>query len=411
MSIWEIVVVGYHLVLVAGLVGVLVNSCASAWAMPTVGDEPDGGPDQDGGGAELPSVSVLVPARNEERSILDCVRSLLEQDYGGRFEVVVLDDQSEDGTVGALASLDDARLRVISGKPLPDGWVGKPWACHQLSEAASGEYLLFTDADTVHEPAALRAAVGWARRHGLGLLSLWPGQITRTWSERLVIPLLYVLGAGMLPHVIYATFLRFPRSLRLVGERGARIMGVANGQFMLFQGETYRAVGGHRAVKSDLVEDVALGRRTLLAAGMGVGGRLLNADGSPLVRCRMYRSFGELWAGFSKNVRPVFEDRPGGFVGLGIFNLCALVVPVLALAFAYASPWVLAEVGLIFAIRVVLTLRFRTSWWSVVGHPVAYLLATAIGINSWRLTRRGAVLWKGRRYDPLNTGNSSRRRP
>ena len=134
-------------------------------------------------------VSVLVPARNEEANISNCVRSLLAQDYPD-FEVVVLNDGSTDRTGEILAELAGARLRVLEGADLPEGWLGKNWACHQLAEAADGEIILFTDADTRHGPQSVRHGVAALEAEGADLLTAIPHEETVTWAERLVVPVI-----------------------------------------------------------------------------------------------------------------------------------------------------------------------------------------------------------------------------
>ena len=139
---------------------------------------------------DVPRVSILVPARNEERTIAACVQSLLSQDYPD-FEILVLDDASEDRTGALVRQFEkDPRLRTLRGTPLPAGWLGKPWACHQLAQAASGEVLLFTDADTVHHPKMLGDAVAALQAERVDLLSALPRLRLATWSERLVLPIL-----------------------------------------------------------------------------------------------------------------------------------------------------------------------------------------------------------------------------
>ena len=140
-----------------------------------------------------PRFSVLVPARNEESNIGNCVQGLLAQDYPD-FQIVVLDDNSTDRTWEILQSYasKDSRLKLIKGKPLPDDWLGKHWACHQLADQADGEYLLFVDADTLHEPCMLKKSASAMLTERADLISALPCQVVVTWSERLAVPAFYV---------------------------------------------------------------------------------------------------------------------------------------------------------------------------------------------------------------------------
>lgn len=370
---------------------------------------------------DAPLVSVLVPARNEARRISPCLVSLLAQDYPN-YEIVVLDDHSEDSTAGVVLGLGLSRekmspRRLIEGLPLPAGWTGKGWACHQLAAAARGEYLLFTDADTVHAPGALSACVGHAIDQQASMLSAWPRQETGTWSEKAVIPLVYVLLLGALPHRILHRLQRRPDYARRMSARGLATLGAANGQYILFRRDAYEAIGGHAAVRDHLVEDVALGR--LVAARTAEGMRLINCDGSQLVRCRMYTSFAEVWEGFTKNLRAAFAESAATFWMFGVLQAVGLVLP-----FVWAClPWVsgrwwwlpVSQVVWLYALRAVLALRFRTSWTGVWLHPVGQALSLVIGLNSWRLSARRGVTWKGRTYrmsepvadslDPMSTGH------
>src|ERR1700736_3336983 len=131
-----------------------------------------------------PLVSVLIPARNEEHRIGKCLKSLLNQSYSN-LEILVLDDQSEDDTAGVVTTIRGSNLRLIAGKTLPPGWVGKSWACQQLADEARGELLLFTDADTIHPPGTISAVVSKQAATGADLLTVWPFQVTETWAEKL----------------------------------------------------------------------------------------------------------------------------------------------------------------------------------------------------------------------------------
>jgi len=358
-------------------------------------------------------VSVLIPARNEERRIGECLSSLAAQEPPVR-EIILLDDRSTDRTgeiARKLGFSEDpgSRLRLIRGEELPGGWVGKNWACHQLSLAANpaSRHLLFTDADTVHGPACARTALSHAKAMAADLLSLWPDQITGTWSEKLVIPLGYLLFMAFQPFAPMAWLQSRPSRVAALGISRVRLasMGVANGQFLLFRRASYDALGGHEALKDHLVEDIAFGRR--VASRTGEGMRVINADGIDLLRCRMYSGLAELWEGFSKNLRPVFEESHIGFLLFGVVIGALFLLPFLLLVL---NPWFLGELHgevaypalgaalLIVTMRLLLTLRFRTSWLGFAAHPIAIALALMIGLNSWRLCQRKGIRWKGRIY-------------
>ncbi len=356
------------------------------------------------GPAGVPLVSILVPARNEEPRLPRCLDSLLAQKYPN-FEIIVLDDNSTDGT--ARVALErgfsheaGATRRLMSGAVLPTGWTGKGWACHQLALAARGEYLLFTDADTQHAPDCLTTTVGHAIHERADLLAAWPRQITVTWSERLVIPLIGLLILGFMPHLFLWLPQRFPALAQRVPRRWLWSLGGANGQFLLFRRTAYDSIGGHESVRDHLVEDVALARR--IAERIREGMRLTNCDGSEIVSCRMYENFAGVWEGFTKNLRAAFDDRLGMFVGFGLMQLVCLVLPFAMICFpGWLGPWrkfAALEVALIYLIRVILTLRLNTSWLSCLLHPFAQLFALTIGLNSWRLSHGKGVQWKGRTY-------------
>ncbi|MCX6005769.1 MAG: glycosyltransferase [Chloroflexi bacterium] len=200
---------------------------------------------------EWPHFSVLVPARNEEGNIGDCVAGLLAQDYP-TFQLIVLDDNSTDRTWEILKQFanKDQRLRLIKGKPLPSDWLGKHWACHQLAEEADGELLLFVDADTVHGPDMLRCTAAAMSGEQAALISALPRQHVVTWSEMLSIPAFYL---GMLCGV----------PMRLTRLQRNPLLFNCLGQFLVFRRAAYYASGGYAAVRQNIVDDLAIGRRGL----------------------------------------------------------------------------------------------------------------------------------------------------
>lgn len=340
-----------------------------------------------------PMVAVLVPARNEEANIEACLSALLLQSYPN-LEVWLYDDDSIDRTAEIAASIaarSNGRLHIVtgSGDP-PPGWLGKANACYCLyaamREHSTPQYVLFTDADVRFHADAVGRAVACAQAKQAGLLSIFPMQITVTWAERLAVPLLL--------HWTVYTFLPLP----LAHSSPRRAFAAANGQFMLFKREAYEALGGHAAVRSQILEDVALARATKAA-----GYKAILADGGKLVRTRMYTGGREVWDGYSKNAFAFFGYSPP-LLALGILVLAALYIAPVALA-AYAlftrQPALLilsfAKYGLGVAPRLLLAARFHYRLLDAFLHPVAILYVVAIELNSMRWALAGQSAWKGRR--------------
>lgn len=336
---------------------------------------------------EPPLVSVLVPARNEARAIERCVRSLLAQDYPA-FELLVLDDHSEDHTPAILQTLREEfpSLRQLSGLPLPEGWTGKNWACQQLARAADprSRFLLFTDADTVHAPDTLRRAVAEAERDSLALLSLMPAQEVKTWAEVAVVSLLPLQILGYLP-LPALEWLPVP------------LFAAANGQFMLFRRVAYEESGGHAAHAGAQAEDVALARGVKAS-----GGRVRLGNGAGLVRCRMYHSAGEVIGGFRRTFASGFRMAWPVAMGITLANGVVYLLPFLLVPFRPLSRWLAA---LILLLRGLVVWRSASPLQSVLWHPVG--VALLLGIQG--LAARDAMLgkqtrWKGRRYPAQEGG-------
>lgn len=333
------------------------------------------------------SVTIMVPARNEERCIEACVRSLCEQDYAD-LQVIVLDDGSTDATPQILARLAAAypeRLTVMQGTPLPDGWVGKSWACHNLAQQATGDVFIFTDADTVHGPHMTRAAVDMLEHGRYDMFSLVPYEEFGTFAEHAVIPMVHVLYFAYLPNDL------IHRSTRVS-------VSAANGQFMCFRREGYQHCGGHAAVHDSMVEDVFLAKQAK-RSGLRIG----LVDGVDHVSCRMYTSARDVIHGFSKNFFPATS-----------YNLPLTIVFILHLLLLYTLPlglviwgvvrgegWMLpaAQLGIAGAIRLAIAARFRMPAWHALLQPITAVMAAFIGINSirWAYSRTGPQ-WKGRSY-------------
>jgi chlorobactene glucosyltransferase len=328
---------------------------------------------------DLPMLSIVVPARDEAANIERCVRSLLAQSLR-RFELIVVDDRSTDATPEILRGLarEDARLQVVAGADLPEGWVGKPWALHQGAERARGAWLLFTDADSWHAPHAEASVLQYALEHGVDAVSLGTGQELGSFWERAVLPSALVL--------IVMAFHDRP---------------IANGQYILVSREAYDALGGHAALRAEIAEDIEFAKR-LAADGRF---RLKLAGGIDLVRVRMYRSLRQLWNGFRKNVFLGAEGdvaRAGSSVA--VLGLLSIAPPALALAaFARgrrraALEALCASVTTIAATsRLLAKLGFprRLGAFQPLGFAV---MGTIVLDATVRVVSGHGVEWRGRRY-------------
>jgi len=345
-----------------------------------------------------PKISVLIPARNEELRLRPCLSTLSDSDYP-ILEILVLDDHSTDGTARLVKqrAQGDPRIRILSGQNLPQGWVGKPWACHQLSREAKGDYLLFVDADTRFSDITIAHAVNLAHEQKADLISLWPFQESLSWSERLVIPFVHLFILFYLPH-----WARGP----------LRCFGAANGQFVLFRRESYEKIKGHESVRDHMVEDIAIARN------MREGGfKVLNLDGTnpghsiALVRCRMYNRFSEVWEGFTKNLYPSFDGNFPAFLFFQLIQIVIFLTPFLLLLTPFRGPLVWTEIAIIFALRLSLAHRFRQSYLGAFLHPFGQILVLIIAFNSWLQTLRGRLPWKGRHYPRTAAAADSVRSP
>ena len=335
-----------------------------------------------------PVLTVCIPARNEERNVEAVVRGALAN-ADVPLEVLVYDDQSTDRTPAILAALrgEDARVRAVATEPLPAGWNGKQWGCERMGQAARGQWLLFTDADVRFTPDCFARALAEAARLDAALLSTVPREETGTLLERLVVPMIHWMLFSWLP---------MPR-MRTTNDPAT---SAGCGQFLLVRRDAWLAAGGHAAFRDSMHDGIKLPRNVRRA-----GFHTDLYDGSDTVSCRMYRSAGETWRGFTKNA----------YEGLG--SPVVLVVFTVLEAFGILLPWIWLPVMLAqgtasmplgptvlasFAIaaqlvqRTLLARRFSQPWECVALHPVTVALLLAIQWRSWwlHLTKRRA--WRGR---------------
>jgi len=328
-----------------------------------------------------PTVSAIVPVRNEEATIAAAVESLAAQPEIG--EIFVVNDQSSDGTAAVLENLSSrfGELRVLQTTELPAGWVGKNYAVSLGAAQASGDWLLFTDADGVHLPGSTARALADAASSGAGLVSYSPEQETRTWWERALIPFIY-------------TRLAQKFSYDEVNDP-ASPAAAASGQYLMIRRSDYERIGGHRAVAGEVLEDVALAR---IAKHAGV--RLHFASGHGIMRVRMYRTFGAMWEGWTKNLYPLMcgtspaVGRELRSVIPWIPNLLLLVTPLHPIVGALG-------LTLLAGRHAAYAAKLRRNRFPVVlalYYLPAVVLYVAALLASERLYVQGSVGWKGREY-------------
>jgi chlorobactene glucosyltransferase len=341
---------------------------------------------------KLPFVSVLVPARNEEHNINGILISLLRQDYP-KYEVIVLNDNSTDKTPELISEIQKEypRLRIINGKELEEGWTGKCFACKQLFDASKGEYILFTDADTVHNTNSLRDSITIALNREADMLTLFPKMQMVTLAEKIIMPMLWFTVMLLLPFYF-------------VDKKGFVKFSIGIGPFMMFKRVSYEAIGGHNSVKNAIVEDVWLAR-LIKEHGMN----LVAADGSNMLSVRMYRSFKEIWNGFSKNIFAGFEFSTSALFTINFLYFLLFFLPFLLffkeLSLQFCSCYLLILTGLqvliLYICRTAISVKWKLGIMSTILHPLGALSVPLIALNSWRwITLGKGAKWKGRIYKP-----------
>ncbi|HEX8983021.1 MAG TPA: glycosyltransferase [Ktedonobacterales bacterium] len=335
-----------------------------------------------------PRVSVLVPARNEIRGITACVESLLQQTYPD-VELIVLDDGSTDGTTEALAALQSRfpALQVMrdADNP-PPGWNGKSAACAQLATHATGEWLLFTDADTIHQPTSVASGLAQALGLRVALLSAIPLQQTRSWSERILVS--FILDFLPLVGVDLSAMWS-----------GARGRTVANGQYILAHAESYRALGGHASIATALVDDFALAQRFRES-----GHTVALVNGVSLLSCRMYTSAGEVWNGFTKNLLGALTstgERPNVlWYPLFAWGYASVfVLPIAYLIIGEQRELAAVALGWLFLLRAATGIYLKRPLDEILTTPLAAWAVMALALSAMVRRWRGrGIEWKGRQY-------------
>ncbi len=339
-----------------------------------------------------PLVSVLLPVRDEEENVEGCLSSVLSQDYPN-FEVLVLNDGSRDGTASMVQDFAsrDLRVRLLEGKRLPPGWLGKSWACFQLYQRSAGELLFFVDADVRLRPGCLSSAVAELERSGSDLLTVYPRQRAGTLGESFLLP---VLGWSILS--FYPLF--------VAGHLKLSPLTVTVGQFILVRRDAYERAGTHEAVRAEVVEDMALGRRAVRA---GLRWRFALDGGA--VECRMYRGFREAFQGLARGVFPAFGGRVLVFSFIWMWLAWAYTAPAVFLGHTLMAGGDTVGAATPALVCIILSL---TSWalfslsqrrfpWLALMYPLPVLLGVAVSLWSMYVGLSGKAGWKGRRLPPV----------
>lgn len=322
-------------------------------------------------------VSILIPARDEEKNILTLLQSIQKQDYRD-YEVIVLDDNSTDQTYKLCAdfALKNPAFKIIRGKPLPDDWLGKNYACYQLAQQAKGKYLLFLDADEEIHNGLINSSVYRTKLHRLTLLSLFTNQVMVTLGEKLVVPLMHYMLLNLLP-------------IRLIYLSKNPGFAAASGQFMFFDAEKYHEYQWHQKMKNQVVEDVEIMKCIKQKQLKGEG---LLANG--LIRCRMYNNYQEAIYGFSKNFLAPFNYSIITFLLYIVFLIGGPILVGLTLNLQLF----LMMISLIILTRIMISLESgQNAFYNVILHPFQMISLVVIAHLSIKKHLTKTVTWKGRK--------------
>lgn len=340
----------------------------------------------------LPTVSVIIPARNEEHNISYAVLSLLDQSYPkDRYEIIVVNDNSTDDTENIVKEIAQKhkRVKLISKDEPEEGWTGKSSACFKGAENLTSDYLCFVDADTKSKRDLLKAAVTFALKNEIDMFTVSPFQELRSFSEKVFLPGVFLL---------IASSINFNKV-----NNPSKPEAIANGQFIMFKREVYEKTGGHSAVKSIVMEDIALAEMI-----KNRGFKLFFIFGDSYISTRMYSSVMEIWDGFSKNISVIMKtgsDFTTLISSCKSFFLGAAPVVIPAFLFfdtgGFSDYTILAYLLGILSLLIFGLIALREMGISVfylLLFPLGFVLHGFITINSIFKKRKGRTVWKGRKY-------------
>lgn len=322
-----------------------------------------------------PLVSVLIPAKNEVNRISDCLATITKQNYSN-YEIIVLDDDSDDGTYEFIQR-EFPEVKVIKGEKRPPKWVGKNWACHQLSQIAKGDILIFTDADNFYENNAISKSIGRIIEKKLDMFSVFPHQKNKSISEKIFVPIVDNILYSLLP-------------LDLTYKLEEKSLSAANGQWICISKEAYLDVGGHEALKEEWTEDIMLSKKIKARKY-----KLLVNSGSETIYTRMYSGFSKIVNGFEKNLYYMLGGNTFSF----IFTLVLFSSTIISPIYLYYSSDLnifLIYISILFAWKYLIAIiSAQNKVMSILYHPILILFMIYESIRSYNKIRSGKVKWKG----------------
>ncbi|HEY4695368.1 MAG TPA: glycosyltransferase [Candidatus Hydromicrobium sp.] len=341
---------------------------------------------------ENPLISILVPARNEEKNIEKCLLSLIKQDYNNT-EILVLNDNSTDKTARITGNISKIykNVKLINGKPLPEGWTGKNYACYQLFKKSKGKYLFFTDADTIHSKESVTSAISCLMQEKLDILSACPEQIMKTFHERMVINLTNF--QILIPPLLFIRKSKIP------------VFGSGIGSLMVVKRNTYRNLGGHKGIKNSCVEDTTISKLFIK-----MGYKFMIFNGRRTYSTRLYNSFKEIYDGFCRIFLGNFKSRfTISLIILVMFVFFLLPFILLALLpliefqtytlFYSNLLMILFQILVILLTRAMAAIKINGNIIDIFLHPISIFYM--IFMNSKLLFQKKGkpqISWKGRLY-------------
>jgi len=367
-----------HLLAAAGTLCILLLSLANILWLRSSSYRPST--------TDMGKVSVLIPARNEESNIRRCLESLLHQSYTN-YEIVVLDDLSTDRTweiISEYARRYPKLLRAVKGAPLPRGWCGKTHAMQLLSQHAQGDYLLFTDADTVHTRESIAWAVTNINKHRSDFLSGYVRQELQSFGETLIVPTTYIMSTMVLP-------------LWLIPRSNTSMLSFAVGQLVMFRRRAFEAIDGYSSVSDQISEDVFVARAVKKA-----GFRVVFLDIRRYVRCRMYEGYQESFNGIAKNIYDFFKNQPTFFAAVVSILVAFIVLPLVLVPIELYTGSSMLRFSLFsvatFLLAWSLSLYDRgQKWWVPLLYPLTFLHLLYMAWKSFGRVATGlGIVWKGR---------------